>query len=200
MQGQISSVLRWSRALLLALVVMVTGTVGHVTAAGLLPPAPVLAAALGVCTILCAAALGRPATRLRLVALTVLGQTGVHGMLSATAGHGEASPSASTSLASAPDAHHHLVADLATQAPMMGAHLVAAVLVGLWLASGERALWTVLALTIDYAQRLVVHPASCLHPCGPTSPHALAVDLPALRLVELAPCVVRRGPPVLLAA
>lgn len=41
----------------------------------------------------------------------------------------------------------HLVSDLSAHAPMMAVHLVAAAVVGLWLAYGERCLWTVLALT-----------------------------------------------------
>ncbi len=41
----------------------------------------------------------------------------------------------------------HLVNDISAHAPMMAAHLAAAALVGLWLAHGERCLWTLLALT-----------------------------------------------------
>jgi len=41
----------------------------------------------------------------------------------------------------------HLVNDASQHAPMMLAHLAAAVLVGLWLGYGERCLWTLLALT-----------------------------------------------------
>lgn len=41
----------------------------------------------------------------------------------------------------------HLIEDLSAHAPMMVVHLVAAALVGLWLARGERYLWTILALT-----------------------------------------------------
>ena len=41
----------------------------------------------------------------------------------------------------------HLISDLSAHAPMMGVHLVAAALVGLWLAHGERCLWTLVALT-----------------------------------------------------
>lgn len=41
----------------------------------------------------------------------------------------------------------HLLNDMSAHAPMMAVHLAAATLVGLWLARGERCLWTVLALT-----------------------------------------------------
>jgi hypothetical protein len=50
----------------------------------------------------------------------------------------------------------HLVADMTGQHAVMAlAHLVAAVAVGLWLARGERALWTVLALTLNLAGQLL---------------------------------------------
>jgi hypothetical protein len=50
----------------------------------------------------------------------------------------------------------HLVADLGAHAPMMAAHLATAVVVALWLARGERALWDLLVLA---AHRLLVLPA-----------------------------------------
>jgi hypothetical protein len=50
----------------------------------------------------------------------------------------------------------HLVSDMTGQHALMAiAHLAAAVAVGLWLARGERALWTVLALTLNLAGRLL---------------------------------------------
>jgi hypothetical protein len=91
---------------------------------------------------------------------------------------------------------HHLVADLSAHAPMMVAHLAAAVLVALWLAYGERCLFSVLALTARLLLALV-RPA-------------LAVDVPvavrsSLTTVAATPVrhflvgrsVSRRGPPLL---
>ncbi len=87
----------------------------------------------------------------------------------------------------------HLVNDLSAHAPMMAAHLVASALVGLWLAYGERCLFTVLALT---ARRLgtvaptvaPVIPRQRTTPLTYRTPHAPR----ALLLVRPHP---RRGPP-----
>ena len=90
---------------------------------------------------------------------------------------------------------HHLIADLSAHAPMMVAHLVAAALVALWLAYGERCFFAVLALTARLLLALV-RPA-------------LAVDVPVVLRTSLvvvaAPLtqllvghsVSRRGPPLL---
>lgn len=92
----------------------------------------------------------------------------------------------------------HLVGDLSAHAPMMAVHLLAAVLVGLWLAVGERALWTLVALAAAVLLRLApfarpVLPARGLaalpaEPAGVTEP------------VRITRSVVRRGPPALLTA
>jgi hypothetical protein len=85
---------------------------------------------------------------------------------------------------------------------MMLAHLAAAFLVGLWLAVGEQALWALLALTagllvlaISWLSVVVVRP---LVPCRLVL--ARAWRLPPPRTAVIARSVVRRGPPVLLAA
>lgn len=44
----------------------------------------------------------------------------------------------------------HLIDDLAAHAPMMAAHIAAAALIGVWLAAGEKSLWTLLALTAKH--------------------------------------------------
>jgi hypothetical protein len=79
--------LRWSRALILSAVVFGFGTAAHVSAGGLLPGAMTLLVAYAAVTLTAAALLGRPAGATRILALTVGGQTVVHGLLSATAGH-----------------------------------------------------------------------------------------------------------------
>lgn len=101
-----------------------------------------------------------------------------------------------------PHGVQHLISDLTgPHAPMMVLHLLAAALVGLWLAAGERALWTLLALTVA-----VVVPALGALLAGrrlptptPALPAAFEPTTP-LHLVALARSVVRRGPPVLLSA
>jgi hypothetical protein len=153
---------------------------GHVTADGLLPGPTLLAVLLAMSVLLSAPMLNRPATRTRLVAMLVGGQTFVHLVLTVTAGHRGESGSVAWGASARPrdlgtlpvvdgrrvgsfqDAYQgmsghaaatptlpigHLVNDLSAHAQMMAAHLAAAALVGLWLAYGEKCLWTVLALT-----------------------------------------------------
>lgn len=89
----------------------------------------------------------------------------------------------------------HLVSDLAAHAPMMAVHVLAAAVVGWWLASGETALWTLLTLL---GHRLVgactlrtpVLPATGPAPVMPASP-------PAPNSLLLTRAHARRGPPVL---
>jgi hypothetical protein len=103
----------------------------------------------------------------------------------------------------------HLVADLTGAHAVMAVwHLAAAVVVGLWLAMGERALWTVVALAGDVAAR-VLEPALDRCRAAARSVHlvattlsgarhrwvpAEAVLLPAESLVRTRP-LSRRGPP-----
>ena len=225
-------VLVWSRASALAAVTMLAGIVGHVSADGLLPGVPVLGGLGLVVVVLSAAFLQRPASRLRVVALLVGGQTVVHGAFSLTAGHVgdvartaarpaggglptvdgrrvgslmdsyDAAVGAGTALAPAVPTGH-LVSELAAHAPMMAAHLVAAAVVGLWLAAGEQALWALVAL----ASRVALGPlAVALAACRavvvpPTPPCTVALEpRPPRTPALLARVVVRRGPPALLAA
>jgi hypothetical protein len=97
-----------------------------------------------------------------------------------------------------PDWVLHLLADLQpAQLPMALAHLAAAIGVGLWLASGERALVTLLVLAAAPVLRL----ARLVVPVAPApgrSPRP-AVRLDVLRReLMLAASLARRGPPVLL--
>ena len=93
----------------------------------------------------------------------------------------------------------HLINDLSAHAPMMLAHVVAAALVGLWLARGERYLWTLVALT---GRRILIGTWS-LVPVGvaPTTraSYAAVRDLPGPRSLWLVRPASRRGPPLLAA-
>jgi len=218
----------WARAVLLASVAVFLGAAGHVTADGLLPGPAALVVLYVVAVVGAAAFLARPASPLRLVALLVGGQTVVHLVLSAAAGHvGDparpvAGPPAPAGTLPTVDGRRvgtlqdafdvgsghasgpalpvgHLVDHLTGQAPMMLAHLLVAVAVGLWLAVGERSLWTLLALAatvvlaplhvltaiaragLPVVRRLAVRAAAPVRP-----PHSLV----------LARAVVRRGPPL----
>ncbi|MCL8024985.1 hypothetical protein [Nocardioides bruguierae] len=232
-EGQVGPGALWSRAALLGSLVLLLGTVGHTSAAGLLPGPGAMLGLLVATIVLVAPALARPASALRIVVLTVLGQTGVHLALTLTAGHaGDAATTAAThgpvavpggpalptvdghrvgTLAEAwsgtADVAHvapalpvaHLVADMTAHAPMMLAHTLAAVAVGLWLAVGEKALFTVLALT---GRRLVLPVAllrraaavaAVLTPCSRTWSAALVVPAPVSGWARSVP--VLRGPP-----
>jgi hypothetical protein len=173
MGTRVDAALLWSRALCVGVLAFVLGVAGHVMADGLLP-GPTLLVALGALSVLVSAPLlSRPASGVRLAGLLVAGQTAIHVALTATAGHrgdpvtATPAPRAQALLpvvdgrrvGSLQDAYQagqppmsiqlptgHLVADLQAHAPMMAAHLAVAALVGLWLAYGERALWTLVAL------------------------------------------------------
>lgn len=176
MEARIDAGVLWARALALGSIAFFLGVVGHVSADGLLPGPTLLVVLLLMSVALSAPMLHRQASPLRIVALLVGGQTTIHLVLTVTAGHvGDPSPLAvphttgpgalptvdghrvgslqdayagmTGSSASAPSVPGHLIADMSAHAPMMGVHLVAAVLVGLWLGYGERLLWNILTLT-----------------------------------------------------
>ncbi|QIG42819.1 hypothetical protein G5V58_08585 [Nocardioides anomalus] len=93
---------------------------------------------------------------------------------------------------------HHLVADLHAHAPMMVAHLAAAALVALWLAHGERVVFTVLVATAALVLALVrpVVPVAVPPLRRPSLPQVAAVRL---RDLLLGRALSRRGPPLLAA-
>lgn len=223
----------WARGVLVAFVACFLGAAGHVTADGLLPGPAWLVVLFLVATALAVALLARPASTRRIVLLLVGGQTLVHLFLTVTAGHrGDARPAATRHLTpsalptvdghrvgSLQDQYHatigsapvqpslpvgHLAADLSAHAPMMAAHLLAAVLLGLWLAVGERSLWTLVALGSAALLRPLLLAWALVH-ARVVTPVTDLVSLPdgpagTGTSARLARCVVRRGPPALLAA
>jgi hypothetical protein len=245
--------LLWSRAGLLAAVVVVVSALGHVWADGLLPGPMAMVGLVAVTALVSARFLTRQASTLRLVVLLVGGQAAIHGVLSLLAGHGaghatghgggavasggwvfdgrqversgsyfdqvEAMQAAtqltgqSTALSAAEGAGRagwsHLVEHLAAQSiPMFLAHTVVVVLLGVWLAVGERVLWTVLTLAcgrvLDVVAQATRRPGQSVGlllervrraPCLGGVARAV-VPLPHL----LRHVVAHRGPPALLAA
>lgn len=217
---------RCLRAALLAAVVVAVGSVAHVTAGGLVPGATSLLALYAALAVACAGVLGREASAARLVALTVGGQLVVHGALSAFAGHVAApamahgphggmvhpgsgstpSPSLDSSLdSSLASVLGHGVQDALERPLMTAAHVAAAVVVGLWLAVGERALWTFVRLARCTARGVLaaaltalgLHPVVLRSVRGATGVRAVAVDpVPLLPVWSRGPA--RRGPPPVL--
>lgn len=175
--------LLWSRAALLATVVVVVSVLGHVSADGLLPGPLALVGLLLVTTVAGARFLTRQASTARLVGLLVGGQAVIHGALTFLAGHGAGhgagrppatrapfvfdghqvertgsyfdqvaamqhpAASAGSSGSAAGSGLAHVLDHIAGQSPtMLLAHLAVVALLGVWLAVGERALWSVLCL------------------------------------------------------
>ncbi|MEO5665358.1 MAG: hypothetical protein ABIR39_18990 [Nocardioides sp.] len=218
--------LLWWRAGMLSAMTFLLGAVGHVSSGGLLPSWGALGAMFGVGTAMCAAFLARPASARRIVALVVLGQTAAHGLLSLTAGH--AGSAAVAPQLTAPGAlplsdgqrvgslqdHYEAMlgapspgsaltlpdpAALLDHAPMFFAHTVVAVLVGLWLAAGERALWSMHTLVFTAVVALFVAGSPVPLPARRAVPLRRRPATPP-SLARVARIVVRRGPPALLAA
>lgn len=220
-----SGALLWSRAALVAGIATFLGVAGHSTADGLVSgPWPVVLT-LALLSVLSARALRTPATTLRLLVLVGGGQALVHVVLSATGGHrgvgGDVATLVSTPGLRAPTVDGRRVGSLldayaasqgrtrltsagafdplgeaVAHAPMMAVHLAAAALVAGWLAHGERSLWTVLALLAGALLVLLAAPRPV--PMRPRVAPAPVSRRPlAVRCLER--CVVRRGPPALLA-
>src|SRR3954470_2567557 len=160
--------LRWVRACVLAVVAVTTSLTAHAAAGGHLPAAWTIVLAGAVITGAAEPLLRRPASTRRVVLLLAAAESCAHLLLTVTAG-GHVGPGRMPSMTALPDmaGMEHLTrasvvmgAGVPTGGPlaaldvsgqdvlMTDAHLAAVVLIGLWLAAGERALWTVLALTL----------------------------------------------------
>jgi hypothetical protein len=156
--GTAAGALRWARAAVLATVALLTAGLAHVGAGDRLPSTSALAALLASVTLLVAPLLRHPASTRRVVLLMAGGETCLHFALSAlTHAGGGGSSSAATMrdpmLGMSQMAHSADLAGVSGAHVLMAeTHLAAAVVVGLWLAAGERALWTLLCLTLDTAR------------------------------------------------
>ena len=203
--------LRWTRAGTVATVATLLAVGAHVQAGGPVPSVPVLAFLVLGLTAASATLLAGPASTLRVVLLTAGGQLVAHHVL--TAASAPAAAGSPTRGLAGMAGHHagHVVEHgapdtvpgigalasplLAADARMVAAHLAAAVVVGLWLAAGERAVWTLLT----HIWRSLRLPVS-LTPSTPVPDSAPAPRLAGTTLARIAAgSVVRRGPPHLLA-
>ena len=206
--------LRWTRAGTVATVATLLAVAAHVQAGGPAPSLPVLAFLVLGLTAASATLLAGPASTLRVVLLTAGGQLVAHHVLTAASAPAVAgSPTRGMAGVAGMAGHHagHVVEHgapdtvagigalapplLAADARMMAAHLAAAAVVGLWLAAGERAVWTLLT----HIWRSLRLPDS-MAPSTPAPGSSPAPQLAGTTLARIAAgSVVRRGPPRLLA-
>jgi hypothetical protein len=190
-RARATGALLWSRAGLLSSVAVLAGCTAHLGAGGTLPGPAGLALVTVSGAALAAPLLRQEAGRGRVVALLVLGQALVHGVLTALSGHRGEEVRAASGL---PEWLEHLLADLSgTHALMALGHAAAAALVGLWLGVGERALW---ALLRRVGRFLAVIPRRATAPITRTPVVRVATDRPDPALAALGCVVRRRGPPV----
>ena len=157
-------VLRWVRALTLASVLFTSGLAGHAAGGGLIPAASVLVW-LFVLTVVAVAPFARaPVRPAGAVALLVGGQGLLHAALQLLSGTAVTAPSvmcgadmgamAASSSTSCHLMTHSGAASHGLAMPLMSGghllmllgHLAAAVVVGVWLAAGERALLMLLGI------------------------------------------------------
>jgi hypothetical protein len=213
--------LRWTRAAVLAACGTIGGSLFHASADGRLPDPTVLVAIWVASTAAVAPLLRHELGAERVVGLLVAWQAGVHVALGAlgepaAAVHVIASSSAApattgghhaahAALVDAPGVLDVALATLSAHAPMALGHAAAAALAGLWLAAGERALWSLLALSrqrlcvpaVDVLRSWLWSPGDVSLPLRPGPVSTLADAAPARFAARWwATCVGRRGPPV----
>ncbi|GAB2760196.1 hypothetical protein GCM10027039_20500 [Terrabacter koreensis] len=210
---------RWVRAAVLTLLVVASTLAAHVTGGGVLPDPTMLLPVCALATLASAAVLRRPLSWWWSAIVLLAGQTALHGalqLLPATAtatATGTSGGTAGMAGHAARAAPSHLGVDPGVttlraltewsgDARMVGAHVGAAVLVGAWLAAGERAIRSVLALAAGSTRKAwlrLLH--VLLTPLTPT--FALARRRPAPRVAAAVPSksrcagsgATRRGPP-----
>lgn len=225
----------WGRALLLGSVGFGAGAVSHGLGDGHFPGVGTLTMVWAACVLVCAVFLIGRAGVVRLTLLVLGGQTAVHAALSVLAGHrGEGAPAPATvplvdgSTTGRPERFHdqyevlvetlpagqghdwlgHQIDHFTAQGPaMIAAHLGGAIVVGLFLAVGENALWRLLLLMAARARVRVcawqlvlasvcVRRGVALRAGMLSAPHSPAV--PSLLLERRV--LTHRGPPLVLAA
>ena len=181
------AVLRRMRALTLPSVLFTTGLAGHAAAGGVTPAASVLVPLFVLTVVAVAQFVGEPyqpgtvygvaGWRAGIVARGVAAaqrdrRTTTTTVGGAATGMATVSSSASSHLMmhqGVAASHGFVMSQMSGgHVVMLLAHLAAAVVVGLWLAAGERAFWTLLALTA----RPVVEAWQKVTAAGPTAPPA----------------------------
>lgn len=208
--------LLWMRAALLGGIALLTGVVSHAAADGLLPSAASLLALAGATTLGSAWLLRRPASRLGLVVLAVIGQAATHLVLTVLAGHrgdarvappvvvepdsldhalmgGYVDPAPQVSLGWTA----HLVDHVTSIGPTMAlAHLLGAVALAWWLGVGEASLWALLLFVAAEIGSSLLPRLVLVVPDPPALPRAVDVERPGGRRLLNLGTVSRRGPPL----
>jgi hypothetical protein len=215
------AVRRWVRALTLPSVLFTGGLAGHAAGGGLIPSASVLVP-LFVLTVVTVAPFARaPVKPAAALALLIGGQGLLHAalqLLSGTAvsaptvmcGAGTGAMAASSSTTSCHLMTHSGAASHGLAMPLISGghlvmllgHLAAAVVVGVWLAAGERALW----MLLEIAARPVVDAWRTVAAVARGGLGAVVISCPRLLpgwgrrfavrgLVWAVGVVSRRGPP-----
>jgi hypothetical protein len=219
-----NTALRWVRALTLSSVMLGSGIAGHAAAGGSVPATSMLLPVFVLLTAAIVPLLDAPASLRQVTALLVAGQVSVHVLLQLLGGSvavdvGGHSMALHTGAAGEQLTAHlgHGVASTPTGSfqtfltgphpGMLLAHVAAALVVGLWLAAGERAFWTLVSL----AALPVVDAWVTLRKLSAAAPVAVLITPPVPSLgwgreTRVRPAmwtgrgVSRRGPPRLLAA
>jgi hypothetical protein len=192
MDSRVATPVLWVRAVIVGSFAYFLGLAGHVMADEPLPGTALLVVLFAMVVVGSVPFLARPASALRMLVLLAGGQLFVHVSLVLTAGHrGDPSP------ASAGHGPQDGFLPLDFLADLSG-HLLAAAVVALWLAHGERRVFTVLQLT---ARRLLslARPAvlvTILLVRGATLTTVVGAGFRDLLLGRI---VSRRGPPPLAA-
>ncbi len=159
--------LRWLRALTLAAVTLGSGVMGHVASGGHAPSSWLLLAMAVVFTVVFAPALDTPATTPRVAAMSALGQASLHlvlagvvgesfekashGMAGTAAGHSAWAQLPATGLAQMPGSTASVGG---VHLGMVLAHALAATIVAVWLAAGERAVCQAMLLAVRPVRRV----------------------------------------------
>ncbi len=207
---------RWVRAAVLSLLVVGSTLAAHVGGGGGLPDLAMLLPVCALVTLVAAAVLRRPLTWWWSATVLLGGQAALHGALQLVPATAAATGTAGMPAHAPGGAGAHLGAEPAVtalralraltewsaDARMVVAHVGAAVLVGAWLAAGERAVWSVLALAAGSTRsvwprlwHVLLAPSlpSVVLPLRRLAPWVAAV-VPCRR-EHAGSCATRRGPP-----
>jgi len=181
--------LRWVRALTLATVMLATGASGHVATGGVAPPVALLGPILVVLTLAVSPFLDAPASSLRVVALVLAAQEGLHVLLELTGSTPATAPAPMAMPGSPGHPMSQAMSDPSTHLGMLAAHVAAALVVALWLAAGERAVWTLLAVVA----MAVAEAWQAIRSVGSAVPTVVAPARRRSGVTRARPVVVRRS-------